>query len=75
MLFRSPSYTVADVYLNYKAERWDARITIKNIANSHYATYGGIGFVSQPASVGSGYAYNYYPSDPRSLFASVSYNF
>ena len=69
-----PSYTVADVYLNYKAERWDARLTIKNIANSHYATYGGIGFITLPGG-GSDNSYYYYPNDPRSVFASLSYNF
>jgi iron complex outermembrane receptor protein len=68
-----PSYTVADVYLNYKADRWDARVTIKNIANSRYATYGGIGFITLPG--GSDNSYYYYSSDPRSAFASVSYNF
>ena len=69
-----PSYTVADVYLNYKAERWDARLTIKNIANSHYATYGGIGFITLPGG-SSDNSYYYYPNDPRSVFASLSYNF
>jgi iron complex outermembrane receptor protein len=68
-----PSYTIADVYLNYKAERWDARVTIKNIANSQYATYGGIGFITIPG--GNDNSYYYYSSDPRSVFASLSYNF
>lgn len=69
-----PSYTAADLYANYKAGAWDARLTIKNVANSHYATYGGMGFVTLPGG-GGDWSYYYYPSDPRSVFASVSYNF
>ena len=69
-----PSYAVADIYASYKAKQWDARITVKNVANSHYATYGGINTVtlhdgSMP------WSYYYYPNDPRSVFASISYNF
>ncbi len=73
-----PSFTVADVYASYKTRKWDGRITIKNIGNSHYATYGGMGYVHlTPGSGFSNYGdtYYYYPSDPRSVFASVSYNF
>ena len=70
---RIPSYTVADMYASYKTKQWDARITVKNIGNSHYASYGGMGFVTFPS--GADWSYYYYPSDPRSVFASVSYNF
>jgi iron complex outermembrane receptor protein len=70
-----PSYTVADIYASYKAKQWDARITVKNIANSHYATYGGINTVTMEHSNSMPWSYYYYPSDPRSVFASVSYNF
>ncbi len=70
---RIPSYTVADIYASYKTKQWDARITVKNIGNSHYASYGGMGFVTFPS--GADWSYYYYPSDPRSVFASVSYNF
>ncbi len=69
-----PSYTVADMYLNYQSEHWNGRVTIKNIANSHYATYGGIGYITMPGG-GHDNSYYYYPSDPRSVFASLSYNF
>ena len=68
-----PSYTVTDIYTSYKSGKWDARVTLKNVANAHYATYGGMGFVTLPT--GSGWSYYYYPSDPRSVFASVSYSF
>ncbi len=73
-----PAYTVADIYASYKTDKWDGRITIKNMGNSHYATYGGMGFVHiTPGSSFSNYgdSYYYYPSDPRSVFASLSYNF
>lgn len=68
-----PSYTVTDVYANYKNGHWDAQLTLKNVTNSNYASYGGMGFVTQPNS--SNWAYYYYPSDPRSVFATLSYNF
>ena len=64
---KMPSYVVTDLYANRKIGYWDIRATVKNVANEHYATYGGY-------SSGLG-NYYYYPSDPRSVFASVSYNF
>ena len=73
-LNKIPAYTVADIYASYKTDKWDGRITIKNVGNANYATYGGIGFVHL-TPVAYGDAYYYYPSDPRSVFASVSYNF
>ena len=71
---RIPSYSTADVYLNYKTQKWDARITIKNLANTHYSTFGGIGWPEVTPTIFLN-SYYYYPSDPRSVFASVSYNF
>jgi len=68
-----PSYTVTDVYANYKNGHWDAQVTLKNLTNSNYATYGGMGFVTQPST--SDWAYYYYPSDPRSVLITLSYNF
>ena len=68
-----PSYTVTDVYTNYKNGHWDAQVTLKNLTNSNYATYGGMGFVTQPST--SDWAYYYYPSDPRSVLITLSYNF
>jgi iron complex outermembrane receptor protein len=68
-----PSYTVTDVYAHYKNGHWDAQVTLKNLTNSNYATYGGMGFVTQPST--SDWAYYYYPSDPRSVLITLSYNF
>jgi iron complex outermembrane receptor protein len=68
-----PSYSVADIYANYRIGHWETRVTVKNLTNKHYSTYGGMGFVTLPN--GSDWSYYYYPSDPRSVFASVSYNF
>jgi len=73
-LSKMPSYTVTDLFAAYKKGHWDGRLTIKNITNEHYATSGGYGYVSLPGGSG-GYSYYYYPSDPRSVFASLSYNF
>jgi iron complex outermembrane receptor protein len=69
-----PSYIVTDFYLSKKIYRWDLKLTAKNITNERYASYGGY----QDKNDGGTLFYKgyyYYPSDPRSLFASVSYNF
>jgi iron complex outermembrane receptor protein len=69
-----PSYTVADIYANYKIAKWEARLTVKNVGNAHYATYGGYGYVTQLGGTGSN-NYYYYGSDPRAVFLSAKYGF
>lgn len=69
-----PSYTVADIYANYKVGNWETRLTVKNVGNSQYSTYGGYGFVTGPNSNNAN-NYFYYPSDPRSVFVSAKYTF
>lgn len=69
-----PSYTVADIYTNYKFDNWDARLTIKNVGNAQYSSYGGYGFVTGPNSNNAN-NYFYYPNDPRSVFVSAKYSF
>jgi len=69
-----PSYTVADLYANYKAGNWETRLTVKNVGNAQYSTYGGYGFVTGPNSNNAN-NYFYYPNDPRSVFISAKYNF
>ncbi|QWD74789.1 TonB-dependent receptor [Polynucleobacter sp. TSB-Sco08W16] len=69
-----PSYTVADIYANYKLGNWETRLTVKNVGNAQYATYGGYGFVTGPNS-NNGSNYFYYPNDPRSIFISAKYSF
>ena len=70
-LQKIPSATIADVYSSYQNGPWETRFTIKNVANSNYATYGGYSnFVSMPngSFVSS---YYYYPSDPRAYYLTV----
>ena len=69
---KMPSYIVSDLYLNKKINQWDFRLAIKNLANERYATYGGYQDKSNPSFYAG---YYYYPSDPRSVFATLSYNF
>ena len=69
-----PSYTVADIYANYKFGNWDTRLTIKNVGNAQYATYGGYGYVTQPGGNGAS-DYYYYTSDPRAVYISAKYSF
>lgn len=69
-----PSYTVGDVYVNYIKKDWDAKLMVKNVGNARYATYGGYGFVSTANGNGAN-SYYYYPSDGRSVFMTLKYNF
>ena len=72
---KMPSYITADLYAAWRNDRWDARITVKNISNNNYASYGGITAVSFQNAPLFRDSYYYYPSDPRSVFATLSYNF
>jgi len=63
-----PSYVVADVYASYKYQSLEGRFTIKNVGNAQYATYG-----TAPSNVSS--RYSYYPSEPRSFYITMRYNF
>ena len=69
-----PAYTVADIYANYKMGNWEARLTIKNVGNASYATYGGYGYTTFAGGTGAS-SYYYYGSDPRSAFISAKYSF
>jgi len=69
---KMPSYIVSDLYLNKKINQWDFRLAIKNLLNERYATYGGFQNKNDPSFYAG---YYYYPSDPRSVFATLSYNF
>ena len=71
---KMPSYLVTDLYAGKKIDHWDLRLTVKNITNERYATYGG--YQDKGDNGASFYkGYYYYPSDPRSVFISASYNF
>jgi len=69
-----PSYTVGDVYLNYKTGGWDTKFTIKNVGNALYATYGGY-TSTQGASGSFSNNYYYYPSDRRAYYLTAKYTF
>jgi iron complex outermembrane receptor protein len=69
-----PSYAVGDIYANYRTGNWDTRLTVKNVGNAQYSTYGGYGYVQFPSN-SSGNSYYYYANDPRSIFLSAKYNF
>ena len=69
-----PSYTVGDVYLNYKTGGWDTKFTIKNVGNALYATYGGYAS-TQGASGSFANNYYYYPSDRRAYYLTAKYTF
>jgi len=62
-----PSYVVGDIFTSYKFKSAEARLTVKNVGNTQYSTYGGISSFS-----GSHY---YYPSEGRSVYATLKYSF
>lgn len=63
-----PSYVVADIYASYRYQSLEGRFTIKNVGGTQYATYG-----TAPSNVSS--KYSYYPSEPRSFYVTMRYNF
>jgi iron complex outermembrane receptor protein len=63
-----PSYVIGDIFTSYKYQGIEARLTVKNVGNAQYATYG-----TAPNNVSS--RYSYYPSEPRSVFLTLKYNF
>jgi iron complex outermembrane receptor protein len=69
-----PAYTVADVFASYRTGKWETRLTIKNVGNASYSTYGGYGFVSLPGGTGRS-SYYYFPSDPRAYYLTAKYSF
>jgi iron complex outermembrane recepter protein len=69
-----PSYTVGDIYINYKDGGWDTKFTIKNVGNALYATYGGYAS-TQVASGSFVNNYYYYPSDRRAYYLTARYSF
>lgn len=62
-----PSYVIGDVFTSYKLQAIEARLTVKNIGNAQYSSYGGISSFSG--------AHFYYPSEPRSVYLTLKYNF
>ena len=73
-LKQMPDYTTADLFWSRTYGKLGARMTVKNLLGETYAPYGGYGFVSLPGGA-NGYRYYYYPSDPRSVYLSLSYQF
>ena len=73
-LNQMPSYTVGDIYLNYKTGNFDTKFTIKNVGNTSYATTGG--YTSLMGANGSfNNSYYYYPSDRRAFYLTSKYTF
>ena len=62
-----PAYVVGDIFTSYKYKAIEGRLTVKNVGNAQYSTYGGVSSFS-----GNHF---YYPSEPRSVFATLKYSF
>ena len=61
-----PSYVVGDIFASYKLKAMEARLTVKNVGNAQYSSYGGVSSFS-----GNHF---YYPSEPRSVFLTLKYS-
>jgi iron complex outermembrane receptor protein len=62
-----PAYVVGDVFTSYKLKAIEARLTVKNVGNAQYSSYGGVSSFS-----GNHF---YYPSEPRSVYVTLKYSF
>ncbi|MBU3637434.1 TonB-dependent receptor [Polynucleobacter sp. es-MAR-4] len=60
-----PSYVIGDVFTSYKLQAIEARLTVKNIGNAQYSSYGGVSSFSG--------THFYYPSEPRSVYLTLKY--
>ena len=61
-----PAYVVGDIFTSYKFQAVEARLTVKNVGNAQYSSYGGVSSFS-----GNHF---YYPSEPRSVFLTLKYS-
>lgn len=61
-----PSYVIGDVFTSYKFQAIETRLTVKNIGNAQYSSYGGVSSFTG--------AHFYYPSEPRSVYLTLKYN-
>jgi iron complex outermembrane receptor protein len=73
-LARMPAYTTADVYAGYRLGNWEAKLTVKNVGGSSYASTGGYGSTLVPGGTTAN-NYYYYPSDPRAYYLTAKYSF
>lgn len=73
-LSQMPAYTTADVFVVRSYGKLEAKLTVKNITGSTYASYGGYSSVQVPGG-NTAPSYYYFPSDPRSVFLSMVYRF
>jgi iron complex outermembrane receptor protein len=62
-----PAYVVGDIYTTYKYQNIETRLIVKNVGNAQYSSYGGVSSFS-----GNHF---YYPSEPRSVYVTLKYNF
>ena len=62
-----PAYVVGDIFTSYKLKAIEARLTVKNVGNAQYSSYGGVSSFSG--------AHFYYPSEPRSVYVTLKYSF
>lgn len=69
-----PAFTRADLFWIHQQDKWEYKVTIKNLLNALSSNYGGFAFVQSPGATGSS-TYYYFPSDPRSVHFGATYRF
>jgi outer membrane receptor protein involved in Fe transport len=67
-LYTMPSYTVTDIYYQYKFPKWEFQLAVKNAFNKDYYSYATNAYIN--------YTTRYtalYPDMKRSIFAVYKY--
>jgi iron complex outermembrane receptor protein len=73
---KMPAYSVLDLSMRHQFDRGiTMTVTVKNALDKRYSTYGGYGYVIQSDYAVGASSYYHYPSDPRSVYLSLTSRF
>jgi hypothetical protein len=71
---KMPAFTRVDMFWSHQQNKWEFKLSVKNLLNIVSSNYGGYGYVQSPGATGSS-SYYYFPSDPRSIHFGVTYRY
>ena len=71
---KMPASTKLDMFWSHQQNKWEYKLTVKNVLNTTSSNYGGYGFVQSPGASGSS-NYYYFPSDPRSIHLGAIFHY
>ncbi|MFZ9757308.1 MAG: TonB-dependent receptor domain-containing protein [Burkholderiaceae bacterium] len=71
-----PSYFLTDISIQQSySKSLEVSLTVKNLFDKRYSTYGGYGYVIVGDNAVGSSSYYHFPSDPRSIYISVTGHF